>query len=180
MPVVLDATIGGVNANSFTTVAYANGYHDNQLYAEAWTGPSDAIKAQALITATRLIVNALNAVGWPGWPTTHEQRLPVPRSGMYYPSGLVVPNTIIPTDLQDATSEYARRLIENGALPDTASDTEAQSVGLKRVKAGSVEVEFDHGSSSASDSIELPSAVFAMISWMFGGQSRSTIPLVRA
>jgi hypothetical protein len=182
MAVVLDATVGGVNANSFTDVAYANAYHENQLYSDAWTAapvPTDAKKAQALITATQLIVNAFNSGGWIGWPATTVQRLPVPRSGMTYPNGAPIPNTIIPTQLQDATAEYAKRLLEAGALPDSVSDTESQSVGLKRMKAGSVELEFDHA--GVDDSTDLPPAVFAMISFMFGRGSRQfTIPLVRS
>lgn len=180
MAVVLDATVGGANANSFTTVAYADAYHENQLYSDAWTAaPDAATKAKALITATQLIVNALHADAWDGWPATTVQRLPVPRSGMTYPSGAVIPNTIIPDQLQDATSEMARRLLEAGGLPDTPSDTEAQAVGLKKLKAGPIELEFDKNGYVAG--IDLPEPVYAMIRFMLVRGSRSsTIPLVRA
>lgn len=182
MAVVLDATVGGANANSFTTVAYADAYHENQLYSEAWTAapiPDNATKARALITATQLIVNAINADAWSGWPANPVQRLPVPRSGMLYPNGAVIPNTVIPNQLQDATSEMARRLLEAGMLPDTPSDTESQAVGLKKLKAGPIEMEFDQ--SGGEFSTDLPDAVFAMISFMFTrGPRSSTIPLVRS
>lgn len=183
MPVVLDATVGGANANSFTTVAKADAYHANQLYSDAWTVapvPTDAVKAQALITATRLIVSAFNTVGWAGWSATTTQRLPVPRSGMQYPNGANIPNTIIPADLEDATAEMALKLIEAGMMPDGISDTESQSVGLKRLKVGSIELEFDHASGGET-SIEIPESVFAMISYMFeSGTGRTVVPLYRA
>lgn len=179
MAVVLDATVGGANANSFTDLAHANAYHANQLYSDAWTTPTDATKAQALITATQLIVNAASSGEWAGWPASVTQRLPVPRSGMLDPNGVQIPNTIIPMQLQDATAELAKRLIEDGGLPDSVSDTEAQSVGLKKLKVGSIEMEFEHG--GRFDMMDLPIAVFAMISFMFTrGPNSSTIPLVRA
>jgi len=53
MALVLNATPGAADANSYATVADADAYHEGHLYASAWTSASNTTKEQALVMATR-------------------------------------------------------------------------------------------------------------------------------
>lgn len=130
----LDATAGGVSSNSYATVAEADAYHANHLYASAWTGAITANKEAALIWATRLLDEQAD---WHGYPTTLTQALRWPRSWVPDRDGQVwVSNAIVPTFLQNATAELARWLL-------TEDRTAERVIGLKSVKADVVAVDFD-------------------------------------
>lgn len=173
MAVVLDATPGSASANSFATLAEADGYHAGHLYADVWDDADPDQKTRALITATRLIVAG---VDWLGWPASTAQVLPFPRSGLRTRSGAAIASTVIPLELAYATAEYARQLIAAGAMPTAPSDT----VGLKKVKAGSVEIEFDGALTAGSDG-RLPVDVLGMIAFLAASASpgRTSVPLER-
>jgi len=172
MPVVLDATPGGPNANSFATVEWADAYFSGRLYGEFWDDVELDTKNRALITATRLIVEAMNRIGWQGHLVSSSQRLPVPRTGMVTAEGYVI--VAFPDSLANATAEYAGRLIEAERLPDAASDTE----GMKSFEAGPVAVEWFEG--GAPPSTDLPDAIMAMIAYLGVRTNRMTVPLVRS
>lgn len=175
MPVVLDATPGSATANSFTTLAAADAYWASQLYPAAWTDPAvtDDTKNRALITATQLLTEQL---AWLGWPATTMQALPFPRSGLRTRTGAAIAPTVIPTELANATAELAGQLIAAGQMPDTRLD----SAGLKRLKAGPVELEFD-GSVQAGAVSWLPGRVWALIGFLAETRAGTTsVPLVRS
>lgn len=174
MAAVIDATPGGVSSNSFATVAYADAYFDRRLYGEFWQPVLADQKIRALITATRLIVEASNSAGWQGNLMSPTQRLPFPRTGVYAPDGWhLLPVGVIPEALADATAEYAGRLIELERMPDTILETE----GIKKLVAGSVEVEYFGGGSYSTD---LPEAIYNMISFLFARSiGRTSVPLIR-
>lgn len=179
MAVVLDATPGSATANSFATVQQADVYNANQLYGDAWAAEASADrKAQALITATRLIVESVS--GWLGWPVSSVQSLPHPRSGVLNALGNAYLSTSeIATALVEATSEYARRLLEVGTLPDVPLDSQAND--LKSLQVGSVKLEF---AGAVGVDTSLPSAVFSKIAFMIDGAGgagvgRTSIPLIR-
>lgn len=183
MAVVIDATPGSPTANSFATVEEADAYHADNLYSDTWVTTADVeVKAKALITATRLIVNAIDPCAWAGWTASLIQRLPWPRAGAYYPNRGLIPSTIIPMDLKNATAEMAMRLIDLGQMPDAPTDTEVQSIGLKSMTAGPIKLDFDHESGGGEDYTALPDAVFAMIAYLIGNYTRGSInvPLSRA
>jgi len=143
------------------------------LYADDWTAATDDLKTRALITATQLIVAG---VDWRGWPATTTQALPMPRSGLRTRNGAAIPSTVIPIELVHATAEYARQLITAGAMPTAPSET----AGLKRVKAGPVEIEFD-GSASGGGDGRLPIDVLSMLGFLVEAWSRgrTCVPLER-
>jgi hypothetical protein len=175
MPVILDATPGSPTANSFCDLATANSYFAGMLYADDWDDADVDTQTRALITATLLIVVAIGD-GWGGWPASTTQALPMPRTGLRSRLNAAIPSTVIPRDLAYATAEYARQLITAGALPSTPSDT----AGLKRLKAGPVELEWDGSAPSGSDG-ELPIDVFAMLGLLVDGsaRNRTCVPLER-
>jgi hypothetical protein len=173
MAVILDATPGSATANSFATVAWSDAYMSGRLYSGVWDVAVLDTKNRALITATRQIVEAFQRFGWQGSIMSAAQALPVPRAGMTTPDGLLIPSSAIPAALANATSELALRLLEAGSLLDYPAETD----GLKRLKAGPVEIEWS-GSSGAST--ELPDAVFNMIAFLTGRlASKMIVPLVR-
>lgn len=173
MPVVLDATPGSPTANSLTTLAAADAYWASQLYNDHWFDADDDQQTRALITATRLLCEQL---AWLGWPTTTTQALALPRSGLRTRTGAVIPSTMIPVDAADATAELAGQLIKAGQMPDTPLDT----AGIKRLKAGPVELEFD-GSASSRHIAWLPERVWSLIGFLIETRAGSTsVPLTRA
>ncbi len=176
MAAVIDATPGGVNSNSFASIAYADAYFEKRLYGEFWQLVATDQKTRGLITATRLIVEAFNNIGWQGFLASTVQRLPFPRNGVYAPDGWhLLPVGVIPEALADATSEYAGRLIELERMPDTPADTE----GIKKLVAGSVEIEY-FGGGSASSPTDLPDAIYNMISFLAARSvGRTSVPLIR-
>jgi Putative DnaT-like ssDNA binding protein len=173
MPVILDATPGGVASNSFATLDQANAYFAGMLYADDWTAADVDTQTRALITST-LLIGA--SVEWLGWPTSSTQALPMPRSGLRTRNGAAIPSTVIPVELANATAEYARQLITAGAMPTAPSDT----AGLKRLKAGPVELEWD-GSLVAGSDGSLPIDVYALIAFLVvsGMRGRTCVPLER-
>jgi hypothetical protein len=171
---VLDVTIGGSSANSFATVEQANAYFSNHLYGEFWEDEEPDTKARALITATRLIVEAFMRVGWQGFVMSAVQRLPFPRYGLLTVEGYAISSGIIPTVLVEATAEYAGKLIQAGQMPDAPSATE----GIKKLSVGPIDVEWSE--SVPTSPTELPETVYAMISFLAARPySKYTVPLVR-
>jgi hypothetical protein len=173
MALVLIATPGASNANSFATLAQFQTYMESRLYGDAWEDYDDDVVLKALITATRLIAEYFNRVGWQGFVVSSTQALPMPRSGMLYPNGWPIPSSIIPQQLVDATSELAFRLIEAGAMPDDPSET----AGLKSLLAGPVKLEFTEDSGTVT--VELPERIMNMIAFLGVNSSRHTVPLQR-
>jgi hypothetical protein len=151
MAIVLDPTVGGVSANSYASLAEAATYFTGHAHMEAWDDATDDERNRALVTAARLLDTH---VEWAGWPVTETQARAWPRSGLLYTSGYVVSSAVIPTPLKYAQFELAQYLLTTD--PSAASDT----AGIKRVKAGAIEVEFD-GSVTGFEAI--PDHVWALI-----------------
>lgn len=125
----LVATSGGPNSNAFCDVATADLYHLNRLFNQEWSGASTKDKESSIISATSL----LNDLDWSGNLDLYsEQALRFPRENLYDKDGREL--TGIPTFLVKATSELALELLR--------SEDVSQTVGTKRIKAGSVEMEY--------------------------------------
>lgn len=170
MACIIDASIGGVNANAYADIAYADAYHDAHLYNSTWISAATAEKCQALQTATRMLDAQ---VSWFGFIASSMQALLWPRSGVIGRSGYFWDVALIPTELKQATAELARVLLAGSRTPEVPSDTE----GITRLKAGPVEIEFD---GTSSDSQEIPDSVFSLIQHLGVLRTRATsISLVR-
>src|SRR5688572_8167800 len=130
MALVLIATPGASNANSYATAAEGDAYHEGHLYASAWTSASLAKKEQALVMATRWLDAQ---VQWAGIAASSTQVLGGPRWDVVNPvAGYLLDGDTIPQRLKDVTAELARRLI----VADLTVDNDAEAAGLKRLKAG--------------------------------------------
>lgn len=153
MPATIDATPGGASANAYCTLAEADEFCDTHPYTVAWDAASDDLKNRAIITATRLINQRME---WYGSVSTEEQALPVPRVGLYDRNGNAVPDDEVPVGVKDGTADFARLLLEHDYTADNAPGRD----GLKRVKAGAVEVEYRDGLSIMSGKM-IPDSVWS-------------------
>jgi len=159
MTIVVEDGTGVAGANSYASVEYANAYHSsrgNALWTETSTSP-DQGKAAALIRATQAI-DATYRHRWPGSRTDgRDQALAWPRTGVEDSEGDAIASDEIPTELKDAVCEAAlRELIEAGSMiPDLD-----YGGAIKRVKAGTAEVEFQ-GGATANTSFQLIDGILA-------------------
>lgn len=149
MPITLTDTVGSASANTWADLAHYKQYLQTRLplvtwLADALAGTLDEQLKIDLIAAGRLMNNL---IVWTGAPVDAIQAMTWPRSGMYTINGYAIVNTTIPLSLKDAQCEYALQLHNS----DLLSDDDAAKKNVKKVKAGSVEVEFQSTDSSTWD-----------------------------
>jgi len=165
MPLVVIATPGASDANSYVTLDEAKAYMASNLYTTEWDALTDAQRNEAIVMATRL----LDADKWPwtGAAATSTQALGFPRIGMLSRNNFPIPVNVIPQELKDATCEFARQL----AQTDRQSDNDPVRQGISSVRAGSVSVSFSKSETGMPKEeaswIIMPDLVRAMlpISW---------------
>lgn len=150
MSLILDATAKGASSNSNCTVAEADSYHEEHLYASDWTDASTASKTTALVWATRLLNEQFV---WTGVQTTTTQALRWPRVGIYDQDRNLFDKDLIPQFLINATAEYARYLLaaDQTATPGTK--------GIKSLVAGDLELVFDKYDRAPT----IPNSVYSML-----------------
>jgi hypothetical protein len=137
MALILIATPGASDANAYATVAEADAYHEAHLYATAWTGATTQQKEIALVMATRWLDAKCR---WRGTATSDTQALGWPRYDVLDPNtGYSLAWDAIPRQVREATAEAARTLLQG----DRTADNDVEAQGLKRLKAGPVELEFN-------------------------------------
>lgn len=169
MACTIDATVGGAAANSYSTTAEANAYHDTHLYASVWTGV-DETKCKALQMATRLLDAMFD---WYGEAADDDQRLSWPRIGVEGRVG-IIESTVLPDELKEATAELARQLLASNTTADSAVEVQ----GLTALKVGPIELSFGSATGRA-----IPDAVFYMVSHLGSLKQRGgggSVPLERA
>lgn len=165
MAVTLDATVGGVDSNTYCTLAAADTFHEDHLYATDWTSAADANKNIALVMATRVLDEQMN---WHGNQDTETQALLWPRNSVYDRGGYLVDNATIPAFLQRATAELARYLIASDRTAD--DDTK----GFSKIKVGPIDLRPDKYDRAPV----LPKAVWLMVRH-YGTKVGKTRTLVR-
>jgi hypothetical protein len=136
---VIDATAGGSSANCYLTVVEANAYHDGRLNNDVWDAASTDNKTIALIMATRTLDHLYT---WVGARKTSTQSLEWPRVGVTARNRLQsVPDTIVPTEIKEATAEYAWQLL----VEDRTTDSDLESKKITSITAGPVSLSFGEG-----------------------------------
>src|SRR5687767_5831486 len=135
MPVVIVATAGASNANSYCTLAEAETYHEAHLYASTWLSASDDRKNRALVMATRLLDTWFD---WGGEVSDGDQSLLWPRASTYGADGYLLANDVVPQRIKDATAEWARHLL----AADRTADSQTETQGLRSLTAGPVSMTF--------------------------------------
>lgn len=143
MPITLVDTPGAVNANTWTSLSEYKSYIETRRpqlvwFATALTGTTldEQLKID-LIQAQRLINVSFD---WTGSIASETQNLMWPRLGMKDRAGRAILSTVNPEDLKLAQCEMGVQLHSDET--DLLSDDEVEKGGIAKVKAGSVEVEF--------------------------------------
>lgn len=137
MALTLDATVGGSNSNSYISLAEAESYFESKVSKPGWdAAANDAAKEVALVEATRwLDANYC----WYAWPVSTTQALQWPRNSLLDRNQIsLIPQDEIPKELKWATCEMANALL----VGDRSADSDVETQGVTRIKAGSVELEF--------------------------------------
>lgn len=139
MALTLVATVGGANSNSYATVAEGDTYHESRLNASAWTAASSTNKAIALVMATRTLDTMYEWEGAPSYCLTTDQALSWPRWAVLNKErDDYIAVDVLPVQLKNATIELARQLL----VADRTIEGDIDAQGIKRLKAGSVDIEF--------------------------------------
>ena len=127
-----------------------------------FAGGDDREDAQArlLIGATDWMVAQLC---WTGAPSTPEQALPWPRTGMTDRNGNAIPDDVVPLGVKKTNVMLAVAL----AKADVTAPS-APAKGIKRLKASSVEIEYRDDAASATGAGPIPANVSAYLvpSWL--------------
>lgn len=151
MPTLLVTESGSSDANSFASYEEFLVYNSTRFPPVPWVATATQTDIERrMIQATRLIQSSFD---WTGEATFDDQALISPRIGWLNRNGKVIPSNVIPQELKDAQSELTLQL---GAA-DLLSNNEAADKGIKKVVAGSVEVEFQ----SVTSSVEVMDALLA-------------------
>jgi hypothetical protein len=158
---------GKSNANSYTSIAEGDAYHDAHLYSSDWTGATDATKDIALAMATRQLDEKFT---WDGTKANETNALQWPRHNTTDRGGYAIESTEIPQDLINATAELARLLI--------GSDRTAESgtKGFSELKAGSLMMKIDKSDSAKV----MDDTIISMVSPFGSSKESGVIRLVRA
>lgn len=124
----LDATPGGLAANSYVTVPNATAFLSMRLYIDPWLLADSTAQAESLMWATSLLDTQ---VRWYGTPTTPTQALAWPMTGQRDHLRRPMPSDVVPAQVQQATALYALAL-----LGDTTQQTSSSPGGdLSNVKS---------------------------------------------
>ena len=123
-----------VGDNTYITLANADIYFTNRFGSASWTALSNALKEQALLSATRLLDGYSD---WAGDKTDENQLLEFPRNG----------DLSVPGDIITAQCEIAISIADNGGIVANPTPT------LKSLKADTVLLVWNDKSSSVNYSI---------------------------
>lgn len=152
----VDATVGGVAANSYGTNAEATAYFAGRISSEGYDDADGDIQDQALRTATLMLDARVEWIGdikdqvTPqalGWPRVFDVDVATPED-------ILVLGAAIPTDLKNAQFELALFIINNGE-PQETND-------LDSIKVGSLTIDFNEFKRSQL----MPDTIWAMISYL--------------
>lgn len=158
MPPTLDDTVAGPDANTWADLDYYKGYLETRVPAPAWLAAALADDLDDQLTVDLIQAGRLfnTMFVWTGLPATSDQSMTWPRKGMYNVNGFAIPENVNPNQLKDAQCEYGVQLRGVGTDPaDLLSDNDAAKKNVKKVKAGSVEVEFQDTDVSSTDLVDV-------------------------
>ena len=167
--VVLIATAADPDANTYCTLAEAECYVAGVAYPGKWADADADQKNRALVTATRMLDDAMD---WFGFPTTYEQRLQHPRIGLVTRTGDEVDDSFVADAVKDATSELGVQVLN----ANRDADNDAEATGLSSLSAAGVSLSFK----STAKSKPIPDSVARALAHL--GQVKGTgfsVPLVR-
>lgn len=129
------------NANAYINETYADSYHTQRGNA-AWGAATPTQKQTAIIRATQSIDMLYKSLWLGSLVDSSKQSLEFPRKGLF-----TIRDDEIPTALKKAVAEAALRELNepNSIMPDLERGGK-----IKRVRAGSVEVEYSSRAEAAT------------------------------
>lgn len=151
----IDATIGGAGSDSYITLVQASSYHADSVYGSAWAAYSSGQQELAAKTATRMLDDY---VEWDGYKADSDQALRWPRFGMADRDNDSFESTEIPPFLINATSEFAKYLLDNLGTDITAAEG---TKGFKALQVDTLKLEVDKDDRDAGSVI--PESVIVMV-----------------
>ena len=131
MAVIIDATLGGTDSNSYVLLTEADTYFQSRLNVTKWTGATPDEKNRALVQSTRRV----DYEDFYGSIVDESQALSFPRNGMGRVNGRLV-DGIIPRSIKESTYELALYMlsVDMSQVGDNNSGLSEYSV-----KVGSIE-----------------------------------------
>lgn len=140
MPLVIIATPGASDANSFVTAAEMTAYCEGRLNASVWTGA--AAQLPALVEASRDLsylywkgstVDAAQALAWPrAW--VQDPDAPYDDEAITLDDIVYFDEDIVPQRVKDATCELALQYLKAGttdiAMPDPSDGIASKQVDV--------------------------------------------------
>jgi len=123
-----------LNTNSYVTITEADTYFTTRIDADEWTTATEALKEQALVTATQLIDNR----SWIGIAVSSSQSLAFPRKqATYYDprmgQDITIADDEIPSQVKIAVYEQALHLLQNEDLIAQKTQT-FESIAVGSIK----------------------------------------------
>lgn len=164
----LDATVGGVSANSYVTLDEADLYFEDRVYASDWVSFTDT--EQVLITSSQMLDWYIN---WKGTKTAQTQNLKWPRTGALRPDGTEVDDDVIPPEVKVATYELAlSSLTEDRTLEDPLA-------GINYLKVASLAIKASGAGVDSTTKKVIPEKVYKILSDLYVN-STAVVRLLRA
>jgi hypothetical protein len=160
---VLDATVGGPNANTYVTLAEAEAYVERMMATAAWTSATEQEKIVALGHAAR----RLDQEVFLGQRATTTQALQWPRAYVADPVWpyQALPSTTIPEAIQAAQVVLAVELLEAAATEAVATPEPAMS----HITVGPITVEYEGAAAATAAVDDLPSEVYRLLRGFLSG-----------
>jgi len=166
----LDATVGGVAANSYVTLEEASAYFVDRLHAEGWSNLAVEDQPKALITASMQLDWYAR---WKGSKVSVSQSMGFPRVGLLLPDGTEYDSTLVPPEVKKAVYELVL------ASVDVDRTADSDMAGLAEIKAGSVQLKADDGLYNTKPKT-IPTKVWKIINDFTLRASSGLVRLVRA
>lgn len=167
MALVTEDGTGLANAESYLSVSDADTYWSNRGDT-VWSAAATANKEEALRRATQYLDSTFR---WVGVLKDLDQALGWPRSGAEDHEGRDLVDQV-PTLLEQATAELAKAALSEELLVTKSKDDRAS-----RVKAGSVEVEFEPAAELQKAYVLAERILTPIVTGRVGG---SSIALIKA
>lgn len=166
MAIVIDATVGGLNSNSYLTLERASQLADTMPHMGEWLTDTLIYRSQLLVHATRMMDMHFTPRGR---LASDSQALKWPQSGLYYHNTTVaIPSSIIPLFVEYATIEWAWALYQN---PDPYGEI---APGIRELDTPSYRMEF-----TSDRQRIIPRAVTELMQPYADGRVTSSVRLVR-
>lgn len=160
--------ISGTSYDVYGTSAGLKSYMAANVNSAGYDDASSSGRKKAHISATRW----LDRANWQGNRTDPDtpQALEFPRTGLSNKDGESVASDAVPTAVDEACYELVIYLLDDESITQNLSS----GSNVKKVKAGSAEVEFFRGTDGIYP--EFPTEVHNLIGWFLEGAGEISTP----